>query len=238
VGVIGAKILQLLPDISRWIYARWMILSGKGRIYYDENIAGSSFIIQHPTNGLTCFIGKPDIDTMQKSLTSIDVPVSIIGYEENYRYIESQLKGFEKSQATLYTLSDELPEYYAADSTIRFVKKNDIENTHHIPDDLRKELSDALLSSPVAALFTGDHPVSFCYVAAETETLWDVAIDTLEPYRNRGFAAATVRFMIEYMSTKGKRPVWGAEETNPVSSHLAIKLGFKPIDKLYLFHKK
>ncbi len=235
-GVRGAKLLQLLPDIPRWIYARWMVLSGNGRIYV-ENKSENSFIIQDPNNGLTCVVGKPGADVIQKSLTSIDMPVRIIGFKNNYRYIENELKEFERSTAYLYTLSEEKPKYSYTDASVRFMMKNDIQAARHIPDVLRKELVDALLQSPVAAGLIEDKPVSFCYAAAMTETLWDISIDTLKPYRNKGYAGHTVGFMIEHMMTKGKRPVWGAEESNRASVHLAKKLGFKPVDKLYLFNK-
>jgi hypothetical protein len=32
---------------------------------------------------------------------------------------------------------------------------------------------------PVAASFADRRPVSFCYAAAQTESLWDISIDTL-----------------------------------------------------------
>ncbi len=40
--------------------------------------------------------------------------------------------------------------------------------------------------SPIAAAFADERPVSFCYSGWETETHWDVSIDTLDGYRRRG----------------------------------------------------
>jgi predicted GNAT family acetyltransferase len=78
-------------------------------------------------------------------------------------------------------------------------------------------------------------PVSFCYAADETEGLWDISIDTLEPYRRQGYAARCVSYMIYEIRRRGKEPVWAAEETNLPSMRLAAKLGFVLVDGLLLF---
>jgi hypothetical protein len=86
------------------------------------------------------------------------------------------------------------------------------------------------------AAFVGEVPVSFCYVASETEGLWDVAIDTLEEHRRRGHAAQCVSFLIRHMRhTAGKEPVWGAVEANVPSMSLAAKLDFVPVDRVFVF---
>jgi RimJ/RimL family protein N-acetyltransferase len=76
--------------------------------------------------------------------------------------------------------------------------------------------------------------VSFCYATSETETLWDVSIDTLAAWQGRGLAAGCVGAMVERMLAVGKRPVWGAAERNAASLALARKLGFEPVDRLAL----
>ena len=105
-----------------------------------------------------------------------------------------------------------------------------------MPPDLLSELRLAALSSPIATGLDGARPVSFCYAASQTESLWDIAIDTLEEYRNFGHAARCVAYMVEYMCRRGKTPVWGAEEWNRASLGLAAKLGFVPVDELVVFH--
>jgi len=238
VGVRGVKLLQLLPDIPRWIYARWMILSGKGRVYPSDQVENSGWLIQHPSNGLTCTIGKPDIEVITEAIHLPDVPVCIVCNNENLNYIEKQLPEWKKSVAHLHVLSDRVSDMDQSEESVRFLNNEDLLNADHIPEDLRTELSDALLYTPVAAAFRDYKPVSFCYATAETETLWDISIDTLEPYRRRGLAAGTVRYMINYMGERGKRPVWGAEELNHASMNLARRLGFTTVDTLYLFDKE
>ena len=69
-------------------------------------------------------------------------------------------------------------------------------------------------------------------MAAETEGLWDISIDTLVGHRRRGHAARCAAFMIRHMrETAGKEPVWGALETNTASMNLAASLGFVVVDR-------
>ena len=87
----------------------------------------------------------------------------------------------------------------------------------------------------MAATFADGNPASFCYVALETERLWDISIDTLADYRGRGYAALCAAYLIEHMLEKGKRPVWCALESNVPSRGLAAKLGFVPVGRIFVF---
>jgi hypothetical protein len=44
--------------------------------------------------------------------------------------------------------------------------------------------------------------------------------------------------MIEHFDRQGKKPVWGAFESNTASMNLAAKLGFVPVDGLYVFEQE
>jgi predicted GNAT family acetyltransferase len=77
--------------------------------------------------------------------------------------------------------------------------------------------------------------VSWCYAPVETETLWDVAVDTLAPHRRRRLATACFAALANEMERRGKRPVWGALEENAPSMTLAARLGFEPAARLTSF---
>ncbi len=88
---------------------------------------------------------------------------------------------------------------------------------------------------PMVAAFVDNRVASICYACRESESLWDISIDTLEPYRRRGLAAACVRFLIRKMRQEGKEPVWGAVDSNIASLGLATKLGFRPVARIAVF---
>lgn len=78
--------------------------------------------------------------------------------------------------------------------------------------------------------------MSLC-TATETETLFDVGIDTLEGYRGRGHAVRCAAFMIAHERARGLRPVWGAMEDNHASQRVAENLGFVTIDRLAVWER-
>jgi len=106
----------------------------------------------------------------------------------------------------------------------------------HLPWSLRHEMrGEHAARQPLAAALVDGRPVAYCYAAFLTESLWDVAVDTLQPYRRRGFAAACFRTLAAHLGRQGKRPVWGALTENEASLRLAAKLGFVPAAELTSF---
>jgi GNAT superfamily N-acetyltransferase len=97
---------------------------------------------------------------------------------------------------------------------------------HAIPPELLADLESGASYSPIAATWVDGAPVSFCYAGTMTESIWDVALETLPAHRGRGHATSCVTFMIHLMRDRGREPVWGALETNRASRRLAEKLGF------------
>ena len=120
---------------------------------------------------------------------------------------------------------------------VRLLSPSVIEAMDHAPADLKEELIYAVKRAPVAATFIGQLPVAFCYAGSQTESLWDISIDTLAEYRNRGYAALCVSFLTDYFLRKGLAPVWGAVESNVPSMRLAAKLGFIPVDRIAVFEQ-
>ncbi len=121
---------------------------------------------------------------------------------------------------------------------VRLLSPDELDAVRILPDELKNELTEASRYSPLSAVIVDGIPVSFCYAAAQTETLWDISIDTLEEYRNQGNGAAAVTFLIDHMKKLGKKPVWGAEDSNIPSLRLAARLGFVIVDKLIVFKRQ
>ena len=108
----------------------------------------------------------------------------------------------------------------------------------HLPGELRQELESARGRSPLAVGFVDGPAVSFACAPWQTETLFDLSIDTLEPHRGRGLAAAAAALLIDRLSRTGRQPVWGALEDNGPSLRLAARLGFVPVDRLFVLSRR
>jgi GNAT superfamily N-acetyltransferase len=104
-----------------------------------------------------------------------------------------------------------------------------------LPEGIRNEIGWALPRATVAVAFSDGFPASICYSCWETETLWDISIETVPELRRRGLAEACTAFLMRTMRERGKEPVWGAEDSNLPSLRLAAKMGFVPVDRLILF---
>jgi hypothetical protein len=105
-----------------------------------------------------------------------------------------------------------------------------------VPDaELRAELEEAIQGGPLAIALAGEELAAFCYAGSVTETLWDISIDTLAAHRRRGLAGAAVARLAALHAAAGRRPIWGAEVSNAGSMGLAAKLGFRPVDEVWLW---
>ena len=158
---------------------------------------------------------------------------TLIAAEDETPWLTETLSGWTRTRAILHSLPDfsALP---SVSNDVRFLESRSIDRLD-IPPQLARELRIGAEESEIAATFVNDEPVAFCYAGSVTESLWDVAIDTLPQHRRRGHATSCAVHMIRHMQGRAKAPVWGAVEENPASWRLALKLGFTPVDSIVLF---
>ena len=64
--------------------------------------------------------------------------------------------------------------------------------------------------------------------SADCETMWQIGIDVLPPYRKKGIAAALTSQLALLILEQGKVPFYCAAWSNIKSVRNAIKCGFKP----------
>jgi hypothetical protein len=213
------------PDTARWVETRSMLLGRRAEVYGYRDHDGTHFLAVDRRAKLASVVGEPN--ARWPSRLNRVLALLTPGTDEDL-----ELPGWHVEQATLYQL-DGAPRCCRPDGAeTRLVDVTALRS--HAPADLYNELWNASRFSPVAATFVSGRPVSFCY-GVPTETLWDVSIDTLEGFRGRGYAGLCVEFMISVMESRGKRPVWGALDSNMASQRLAAKLGFVPVDRINVY---
>ncbi|MBA4114872.1 MAG: GNAT family N-acetyltransferase [Rubrobacter sp.] len=230
-----ARLASLLPDVPRFVETRWMLLGGYCEVLGLEEEAGAvSFVARDREEKDASVIGCPAPATILDAVARNGNTGEVWATPENVSHVADALPGWEASPATLHLLGNDtnLPE--VPKGKVRLLAPSEVWVLERLPPDLRAEITTALRHSPVAATFVDHSPVSFCY-AVETESLWDVAVDTLAAYRNRGYAALCVAYQIRRQRERDKEPVWGALESNAPSLGLAAKLGFVPVDRIFVF---
>jgi GNAT superfamily N-acetyltransferase len=70
--------------------------------------------------------------------------------------------------------------------------------------------------------------VSLAAASADCDSMWQVGIDTLPDYRNRGIGKALVSQLTESLLDIGKLPYYSTGTTNIASRRIAISLGYRP----------
>ena len=231
-----------LPDAPRWLEIRSMLLSGRCEVLgLEEGGPGPSFVARELKEGkdqMICVVGLPSSEAIREAAKRNRGGGMVLTAPENASHILGALPGWTTTRAALHLLGDAPRLPSPAEGEVKALGASDLcaSWAEEIPEDLRSFLEDAIVGgeAPVAAALDNGRPVSFCVASDQTESLWDISIDTLEGYRRKGHAARCVSWMVDEMRRRGKKPVWGAEETNPPSMRLAAKLGFVPVDELVL----
>ena len=223
--------IALIADEPRWVEVRSLLLSGRARV----EVASSSppaFVVVRPDIAQGGVIGRPPHRVIQTMAADAD---EILVEPEHVEWVAQALPGWAFEVAVLHVLggAPRLPQ--VPPGLVRAVSRDEVAGWPDIPDDLREQLHEAEAETSIFAAFAGERPAAFCYAGAVTERLWDVSIDTLEPFRRQGYGMQCAAFVIEQMRAAGKEPVWGSLASNVPSARLAAKLGFVPVDTIFVF---
>ena len=244
-----ALALTRVPDEPRWIDTRGMLLSGRASVHIPVT-PGDSFpgaIVVVADSALASVVGRPPARAICDVIAELSGDVNLLAQMDDADYVGRSLGNWRRQRAIIHVLSAPAVESEPEPQTRVFTLES-APRFDHVSETLRRELMDALngrtvsrfvpgsvpafstrpsrVTVPMAAVWADGRPVSFCYPVWQTETLWDVSIETLEPYRRRGFGERAARALIRHMRAAGRAPVWGALETNTGSRVLAARLGF------------
>jgi RimJ/RimL family protein N-acetyltransferase len=234
--MIQKKLAASLPDIPRWVETRAMLLNSQCEIFGLDETSGLVAVVRSDEWELISIIGYPEKRAIIEAIAMGSDEKIILAPPESGEYVSEILPEWTISPASLHLLGEgvRLP---SSDEIVRMLTPDELNASTNLPLDLKEELIEASRHSPISSAFADDRPVSFCYAGSQTEGLWDISIDTLEEYRNKGYAAAAVTHLIKYFNRQGKRPIWGAEEANVASMRLAAKLGFVLVDRILVFQE-
>lgn len=228
------ELAATLPDNQLWLDTRGSLLSRPCELF---GLTKESFVIRRFDTPLICILGKPAVSAIQAAISKSVEEVEVLTYRENVAHVGSALNDWQREAAVIHEFSNPADMTEEIDERVRLANENELSGLKDEFPELAKELLEALPFSPIVAFFIENRPVSFCCSTCESESLWDVSIETLPNYQRKGFAECCARFMIRHMLKKGKQPSWGALKSNTASLNLAKKLGFVPVAELYLFSR-
>jgi hypothetical protein len=212
-----------------------MLLSGRGAIV-ERDDADPPSVLSSPSVLLAVVVRWDRPDVLARAINRVPREFSIVGPAEAEETVAGIVPRRSRERAVLYQLPPARALALPASPVARLLRKDEHRLLDNLPPILRGELRDACHYSPISSAFAEERPVSFCYSGWETETHWDVSIDTLDGYRRRGLGMAACTCLIHHFARTGKTAVWGAVESNEESGALARKLGFVPVDRLMVVY--
>ena len=201
-----------LPDIPRWVEAHGIAGDPDGW----RTPVGGGYALGHDAAKLIVLAGEID---------SADAGRFRVGYPHHtYLFSRDDLRSaFARSErAILHTLPDPaaLPDLEGA---VLF--------TGEPPD---AELAWAASRGPIWCAYVDGVAAAFAYAPWRSAKLFDVSVDVLPTARQLGLGTLVAAAMIRDERAHGREPVWGADEGNIASLRLAKRLGFAPIDELWV----
>jgi GNAT superfamily N-acetyltransferase len=233
---VPRQLAASLPDVPRWIETRAM-LGADGAVVIGGSSVADGFVVRVLRGALSAVavVGHPPADAVLRAVEGTTPMTPVLAGAENATHVgESLGPPWCPERYILHRLSETGSRPSAgSQGSIRLLTNDDA--LDHLPPGLRFEMTHARALGPIAVVVVDGRPVSFCYPVWQTESLWDVSIDTLESHRGRRLAGQAVCFMIDHMRRRGREPIWGALESNTASLALAARLGFTPVDEMVVF---
>jgi len=210
-----------------------MLLKEQARLIGPIISSPPTFVALHRDGDQAVVVGRASRAAI---LEAASIAGEILTATEDASWVAGALPDWKAESAVLFRRSPESPLPKVAPGEVRFLATGELAaltSEPLVPETLRDELRSAHADgTPIAVALEGGRAATFCYAGSITETLWDVSIDTLEPYRRRGHATKAVSFLIEHYAARGKQAVWGALVSNVESAALAARLGFAPVGSL------
>jgi len=222
-----------LPDLPRWMETRSLLGFDECPLVVHPDDPSLGFVVNDDGGtGLASVVGLPPAGLVHKATMHAG---EVLALPENVDHVRKALGDWTGEAVLVHSLASSLPREAGPHPT-RILDPVEVSSMTHLAEELADELADAVEEEvPIIAALAGSLPVAFCYPSAMTETLWDVAIDTVPSHRRRGFAASAWIHLTRHMADTGRRPVWCAVASNEASLRLARKLGFVAVDTIWLF---
>jgi hypothetical protein len=210
-----------VPDLPRWVEANGIADDPAGW----RAPVGAGVALGHDAARLIVLMGDADADAV-RALADARPDHALLVAIERADLAAATHRPHER--ALLHTLADpdSLPDDTGAAPLGALPDA--------LPEPLASELAWAFARGPIWAAWLDGAPASFAYAPWRSAAWFDVSVDTLAGARQLGLGAIVAAAMIRGERAHGREPVWGANESNAASLRLAGRLGFVPIDELWV----
>lgn len=192
----------------------------------------AGFIARSRIVPLGAVVGRPSAAALERLLADVPAGFELLLHDVgDLRPLKREIPDWTVWPATVHVPGDAVDPAPAGRLDIRIADPPDAPSVYALPEPWRLW---AAASAALATVWADGQAVTVCEAVAVTETWWEVGISTREPFRRRGYARAAFRALDAHMTGRGLTAVWGALDTNQASLGLARRLGFRPVERLWL----
>jgi hypothetical protein len=212
-----------LPDLPRWVEAHGIAADPTSW----RAALGDGYALGHDRAKLVVIAGDADPEAAAALARARPQHAFLVELEQ--LELVAAL-GRPVGRAVLHTLADPdaLPDIEGA------VPLPAHASLAHLPGALVDELEGWRAERTIWSAWVDGAPVAFAYAPWRSPAWFDVSVDTLVEARQLGLGTLVAAAMIRDERARGREPVWGADLENTASRRLAARLGFAPVDELWV----
>jgi hypothetical protein len=213
-----------LPDEPRWVEAHGLAREATSW----KRPLGDGFAIGNDAAKLAVIAGRVEAEAVLALANEHPTTTLILTGDDLASALRATRPRVER--AILHTLPDPsvLPDLDGASQL------PDDASLAHVNEALVEELAAVRGRMPIWTSYVDGAPVSFAYAPWRSGHWFDVSVDTIPAARQLGLGTIVAAAMIRDERAHGREPVWGAYETNTPSLRLAQRLGFVPVDEIWV----
>ena len=212
-----------LPDLPRWVEAHGIAADPTS---WREPL-GDGVALGHDRARLVVIAGEADPEATA-ALARARPEHAILVELERLELVAALRRPV--MRCVLHTLAepDALPDLEGA------VPLPEHASLAHLPPPLADELGGWRADRTIWSAWVDGEPVAFAYAPWRSPGWFDVSVDTLAGARQLGLGTLVAAAMIRDERARGREPVWGADLENVASRRLAARLGFAPVDEIWV----
>ena len=174
---------------------------------------------------------------LREYLAGEDKPIKGQELFEHERWLAINSACGKYGKKLMSTFHMQLPDAYisapAADVRVKWFEQDEIQPFYGaeqkiFPNSLRPYPDTHYPDIIAVAAYDGDKIIAMSGASADTPEMWQIGIDVLPEYRNRGIAAHLVSLLKNEILQRGKLPFYGTGLSNLGSQNVARAAGFFP----------
>lgn len=212
-NLLRQQLAAAIPERADTLWCRALLKLGETQAFGTTDAA----VIVHSEAGLGVLWGSPPPAVAHEAFAACGAPAQLVASAPcalgpDWDWVPAQL----------LTLAGDPPPLGARAPRAKPLSP---ELWRGVPQALAGVLADAMERGQVSCVELEGRAVAFARAPFRSEAWFELAVDTLAPFRRRGFGRACAQALIERERGNGRAPVFAAPAADPAARALGRSLG-------------